>query len=115
LIENLFQALNQVKAGNGRLKVAPTLMVRMDNSMCQNEAKITAKMSLKGLRRTLHPLYSPDISSCDFWALGTIKEMITDQHLQGLEEILRAIQQIWSYFAFEDFQNVFKLWMERLT
>jgi hypothetical protein len=115
LIENLLPALNQVKAGNARLKVAPTLMVHMDNSMCQNEAKITAKMLLKGLRRALHSFYSLDISPCNFLALGTIQEMITDRHLQGPEKILRAIQEAWSYFAFEDFQNVFKLWMERLT
>jgi hypothetical protein len=48
-IDNRLPALNQVRTGNGRLKVAPTLMVHMDNSMCHDGPKITEKMSLKGL------------------------------------------------------------------
>jgi len=48
-IDNLLPALNQVRTGNARHKVAPTLMVHMDNSMRPNGAKITEKMSLKGL------------------------------------------------------------------
>jgi hypothetical protein len=89
-------------------------MVHMDNSMSHNATKITEKMSWKGLGRAPHPVYSPDISPCDFWAFGTIEGMIGDRHLQGLEAILRAIQEAWSHFLFEDFQNVFKSWMERL-
>jgi hypothetical protein len=56
-----------------------------------------------------------DISPCDFWAFGTIQGMTKDRHLQGPEEMLRAIQEAWNPFTFEDLQNVFKLSMERLT
>jgi hypothetical protein len=66
----------------------------MANSMCHNRAKITEKMSLKGLTRAPHPAHSPDIGPCDFWAFGTIKEIIKDRHLHGAEEILRAIQEV---------------------
>jgi histone-lysine N-methyltransferase SETMAR len=90
-------------------------MVHMDNSMCHNKAKIIKKMSSKGLGRAPHPAYSPDISPCDFWAFETIQGMIKDRQLQSSEEILRAIQEAWNHFTFEDFQNVFKPWMERLT
>jgi hypothetical protein len=64
--------------------------------MCDKGAKITEKMSLKGLRRAPHPAYSPDLSPCDFWAFGAIKDMIKDRQLQDLEKILRAIQEAWS-------------------
>jgi hypothetical protein len=114
-IDNLLSALNQVRAGNSRLKVTPTLMVHMDNSMCYNEAKITEKMSFKGLEQASHRIYSSDTSPGDFWGFGTIQGMIKDQHLQDPEEILRAIQEARNHFAFEDFQNVFKSWMGRLT
>jgi hypothetical protein len=43
--DNLLPAFNQVKTGNHRLKVGPTLMVHMDNSMSHNATKITEKMS----------------------------------------------------------------------
>jgi hypothetical protein len=72
-IDNLLQALNQVRTGNVCSKVAPALMVHMDNSIYLTGAKITEKMSVKGLGRALHPAYSPDISPCDFWAFETIK------------------------------------------
>jgi hypothetical protein len=77
-IDNLFPALNQVRTGNGRHEVALTVIVHIDNSMCHNGAKTTAKMSSKGLGRAPRPAYSPDIISDDFWAFGTIKRRIQD-------------------------------------
>jgi hypothetical protein len=114
-IDNLLPALNQVRIENARHKVRPTLIVHMDNSMCHNGAKIMEKIWWNGLERALHPVHSPDFSPCDFWAFATIKAMIRDWHLQGPEEILRAIQEGWRHFTFQDFQNVFKSWMERVT
>jgi hypothetical protein len=66
LIDNLLPALNQMKARYTRHKVAMTLMVDMDSSMCHNGAKITEKISLNRLGRATHLVYSPDISPCDF-------------------------------------------------
>jgi hypothetical protein len=66
------------------------------------------------LERASHPTYLPNINPCDFWAFGTIKGMIKDRHLEGPEPFLRVIQEAWSHFTFEYFQNVFKSWMERL-
>jgi hypothetical protein len=37
-------------------------MAHMNNSMCDNRARITEKMSVKGLERASHPAYSPDIN-----------------------------------------------------
>jgi hypothetical protein len=92
-IDNLLPALNQVRTGNGRHKLVPTLMVHMDNSMCHNGAKIIEKMLLKRLGRALDPAHSLELNSCDFWAFGTMKGMIKNRHLQGLEAILRAIRE----------------------
>jgi hypothetical protein len=114
-IDNLLPALNHVRTRNVRHKVTPTLMVHMDNSMTHNGTRITEKMSLKALRRAPHSAYSPDICPCDFWAFGTSKGMRKDQHVQSPEEILRAIQEPWSDCTFEEFQNVLKSCMERLT
>jgi hypothetical protein len=78
-------------------------------------SKITDKMSWKGLGRALDLAYSLDIIPCDFWAFRTIQGMIEDRHLQDPEELLRAIQEAWTDFIFEQFQNAFKSWIERLT
>jgi hypothetical protein len=47
--------------------------------------------------------------------LANIEKKNFQISLQGPEDILKAIQEAWSHFTFEDFQNVFKSWMERLT
>jgi hypothetical protein len=114
-VYDILLALNEARTGNARHKVSPSLMADMGNSVCDHGANINEKMSLKGLRRTCHSADSPDISLRDFWAFGRIEEMINDRHFRGFEEILRAIQKGWSHFILEDFQNVFKSWMERLT
>jgi hypothetical protein len=95
--------------------VAPTLMVHLDTSLCNQGAKITEKMSLRGLGQALHPVCSSGISLCGVWAFGTTKRRIKDHHFYGLEEIHRAIQEVWSQFTLEDFPNGFKSPMERLT
>jgi hypothetical protein len=68
-------------------------MAHLDNSMSHDRAIITEKISVKGLGRTPHPAYSPDISPCDFWAFGTIQGMIKDRHFHSPEEIRRVIQE----------------------
>jgi hypothetical protein len=114
-LDNLLPALNQVRARNGRLKVALTLMMHMDNSMCHTGTKTAENMSSKGLRQASNSGYSPDISPSDFWAFETMKKIIKDQHMQDPEVILRRIQEACNHFIFEDFQNVFKSSIERLT
>jgi hypothetical protein len=46
-IHNRLPALNQVRTGDARHNVAPTLMVHIDNSIDHNGAKITEKTSVK--------------------------------------------------------------------
>jgi hypothetical protein len=93
----------------------PTLITDMHNSMCHTAVKITAKLSLTGLGRASYPAYS--------WYLSSVTSEHSEQwrnekdrHLQDPEEeeILKAIQEARNHFTFEDFQNIFKSWMERL-
>jgi hypothetical protein len=67
------------------------------------------------LRGAAHPSYSLNAKPCDFRAFGTMKGKIKDRYLDSPEEMPRVIQEAWSYLTFEDFQNVFKSSMERLT
>jgi hypothetical protein len=43
-IDNLFPTLSQVRTGNARHKVFPTLVLHIDTSICHNGAKVTEKM-----------------------------------------------------------------------
>jgi hypothetical protein len=100
LIDNLLPALSQVRTGNDRHKVATSLNLHMDNSMCHDGATIAKKMSLKGLGRAPHPTDSPYINPSDFWVFERITRMITDPHLQGPGEILRVVRESMKSFHF---------------
>jgi hypothetical protein len=61
-----------------------------------------------------HALDSPDMSQYDFWFFGISKHRMMDRQLQNLKEILDAATELWDAVTFEDLQNVFLTWMERL-
>jgi hypothetical protein len=46
----------------------------MDNSMCHNGRKVTDEFDNRKLQRVVHPPYSPDLSPCDFWLFGMLKQ-----------------------------------------
>jgi hypothetical protein len=86
----------------------------MDNSMCHNGAKITKKLENRHIARAPHPPYLPDLSPCEFWLFGILKQKMKKRVFQSEEQILAAIIESWSELIFEDIQRVFHNWMERL-
>jgi hypothetical protein len=81
----------------------------MDNSMCRNGAKITENLEERHIARAPH---SPDLSHCDFWLFGILKQKMRERVFQSEEQILAAITQSWNELTFEDIQRVFHNWME---
>jgi hypothetical protein len=51
---------------SSRQKTAITFSVHMDNSMCDNDHRVVDELRRLKILRTVHPLYSPEISPCDF-------------------------------------------------
>jgi transposase len=86
----------------------------MDNSMCHNGTKITEKLEKRHIVRAPHPPYSPDLSPCDFWLFGILKQKMKERVFHSEEQILAAITESWNELTFEDIQKVFHNWMERL-
>jgi len=68
------------------------------------------KQTLSGPTHGLFTRLSP----CDFWPFGTLKHRMTDRQLQSPKEILDAVTELWDEVTFEELQNVFLAWMERL-
>jgi transposase len=79
----------------------------MDNSMCHSSAKITEKLEKKHITRAPHPPYSPDLSQCDFWLFGILKQKMKGRIFQSEEQILAAITQSWNELTFKGIQRVF--------
>jgi hypothetical protein len=87
----------------------------MDNSRCHNGRMATAEFNRRRLGRTKHPPYSPDLSPCDFWLFGFLKEKLKDRQLRGVQSLRQAITDLWDEPTFEDIQAVFLEWMNRLS
>jgi hypothetical protein len=86
----------------------------MDNSMCHNGRKVTDELEVLRLEGIPHPPYSPDLSPCDFWLFGVLKQNIKDQVFQTIEKILDAIRHVWREVTLERLQSVFFDWIEQL-
>jgi transposase len=84
----------------------------MENSMWHNDAKIIEKLEKRHIARGSHPPYSPDLSPCDFWLFGTLKQKMKKQIFQSEEQILAAITESWNELTFEDIEIIFLNWME---
>jgi hypothetical protein len=87
----------------------------MDNSMCHNGRKISLELEHNKIERAPHPVYSPDISPCDFWMFGFLKEKLQEEELSTSDEIIEVIATIWNYVTFEELQSVFSEWIQRST
>jgi hypothetical protein len=88
--------------------------VHMDNSMCHNGRMVTEELGRLKLDRVPHLPYSPDLSPCDFWLFGILKDKIKDRLFRTIEEIITAVHRVWSEMTLDDLQSVFFNWMERL-
>jgi transposase len=82
--------------------------------MYHNGAKITEKLEKRHIARAPHPPYSPDLSPCDFWLFGILKQRMKERVFQSEEQILGAITESWNDRTFDDIQRVFHNWVERL-
>jgi hypothetical protein len=50
-----------------------------------------SKTKKKHLSRMPHPPYSPDISPCDFWLFGMLKQILGDREFFSSDEIEDAV------------------------
>jgi hypothetical protein len=56
-----------------------TFSVHVDNSRCHNVRMATPEFDHRRLGRTERPPYSPDLSQCNFWLFGFLKEKLKDR------------------------------------
>jgi hypothetical protein len=83
-----------------------------DNSICHNDCKVTDELDNLKLDHVHHPLYSQDLSPCEFWIFGILKKTIKDRIFQRGEEIMIAVNKVWDNPASEDLQSVCFSWIE---
>jgi histone-lysine N-methyltransferase SETMAR len=87
----------------------------MDDSKCHNAKKITGKLQQKHITRAPHPPYSPDLSPCDFWFFGMVREKINDREFDSAQEILSSLSDAQNDLTVEEIQRLFLEWRDHLT
>jgi hypothetical protein len=92
-INSIFPDLKTANVNFRRQKTASTFWAELD-SMCHNGSKAPSKINKNHISRMPHSPYSPDISPCDFWLFGILKQILRDREFSSSDEIENAIAQV---------------------
>jgi hypothetical protein len=98
-----------------RRKQGFSFLIYMDNSACHNCHKITEQLTTADIARALHPAYSPDLSSCNFWLFGFLKESMNGIESSIEDRIVAAMTTIWRGAIFDTLQSVLQEWVQRFN
>lgn len=114
-ITNILDEICQfIHHGDHNIRIKQFIL-HMDNSRIHNGSKTSEFLSDHRLKRVDHPAYSPDLSPCDFWLFGRIKQLLEEKKLESPEELISEIQSLFNEVTFEELQSVFQEWIERLN
>jgi histone-lysine N-methyltransferase SETMAR len=69
-------------------------LIHIDNFVCHNDHEIADELTAADIARAPHPPNSPNLSPCDFWRFGFLKESMKGMELSAEDEILEAIPTI---------------------
>jgi hypothetical protein len=75
--------------------------------MCRNAGKISLELEHNKIKQAHHPAYAPNISPCNFWLFGFLKEKLKEQELSTSDEIIEAIMTICNDVTLKKLQSVF--------
>jgi transposase len=90
------------------------LIVHMNNSMCHNGRKIQEYFARKEMTRAPHPVYSPDLSPCDFSLFGYAKKRMKDQIITYESDLEDKLTEVWQNMSGYLLRSVFYELMGRL-
>ena len=88
--------------------------IHYDNAPGHNAECTGEYLQTTNFIRIPHPPYSPDISICDFYLFGRLKNALQQQNTQTLTEIQQATHTVLSSIADDEWIRVFREWKTRL-
>jgi hypothetical protein len=88
--------------------------LHFDNAPIHNSKVVTDKLDEQNLKRMPHPAYSPDVSPCNFFLFGYLKDKLIDKQYTTPEELLSEVTAIISEIPSDLISRVFATSQERL-
>jgi hypothetical protein len=113
-VQKVIPELQCERSRFARRKTLIESAAQMDNSRRHNRMKLTNALDKLKVIWALHPVYSPDLSPCDFWLFGMLKHWMADRQLQSPKENLDMVTELWDHITFDEVQIFFRPWMDRL-
>jgi hypothetical protein len=90
------------------------MKLHMDNSRVKNALETLQAIGRMKIERLTHPAYSADLSLCDFWFFGLAKIALQNRRFTDADAVIEALTDLFDSVTFEELQNVFQNWIERL-
>ena len=86
-------------------------MLNSSSHKCEVVKSFLASEKLKDLNQ---PLYSPDLSPCDFFLFPRLKKMLSGNKYTSRSYTDSAIYQCFQQIPKEDYLSAFRNWVKRL-
>jgi hypothetical protein len=76
-----------------------------DNAPVHDALKICVFLAKKFITETDHPLYSPDLASCDFWLFLLLKNALKGQRFADIPDIQCSVTMLLRVIPANNFQD----------
>ena len=64
------------------------VLVHHDNALCHKSITMMAKLHELHFKLLLHPLYSPDLTLCNYWLFAELQRMLQEKRFVSNEEVI---------------------------
>jgi hypothetical protein len=88
--------------------------MHFDNAPIHNSRVVTEKLTEQSLKSMPHPTSRPDLSPCDFFLFGYLKDKLVDKRYATSEELIAGGDTTISEMPIDVISRVFLTWQERL-
>jgi hypothetical protein len=87
----------------------------MDNARIHTAGDCSTEIQRLKMTRLPQPVYSPDLSPCDFRFFEFAKHAIQDEGFDITNQLMQRSDSVFDQVTFEDLQPVFLNWRKRLS
>lgn len=110
VIPELCSKMQQFRQKSG----AKGTFLHFDNATCHKSQTTQNKIASCGIKTIHHPPYSPDLSPCDFWLFGRLKEFLKGNRFQTEKELFDKVQEFLNSIDKNEIKKVYNDWIKRL-
>ncbi len=114
MCEVILPKLNNACRTQLKVRSNQKIFIHMDNAKPHTAGKTIKQIMALKFKQLPHPPYSPDISPCDFFLYGYIKEQLKGIHHDTPEELYQSIVHIVENVPKDTWLGVYKEWISRL-